>query len=59
MGSSIWSKIIISDEEYERRKAQNNKVKVKSSNTLVSESTINGIKKAINYFDSLFITEEE
>ena len=29
MGSSIWSKIIISDEEYERRKAQNNKVKVK------------------------------
>lgn len=61
MGNSFWDKIIISDEEYERRKAEKRALREREKKQGQQQMVIqqNGITKFIKYVDSFFISEEE
>lgn len=61
MGKSFLDKIIISDEEYERRKAEKLAMREAEKRKKMKQVVVQGncITKFVNYVDSLFISEEE
>lgn len=61
MGKSFLDRIFISEEEYQRRKADRLAVKERERHKRQKQVIVNnnGVTKFVNYIDNLFISEEE